>query len=387
MAKRLSPARLVLYSLAPCLLLFGALELAARVYEGTQPPPNLKPFDFSGGFSSYSRVFVPDPRKPGLMHTNPAKAGVTFVAQSFPLKKEPGTFRIAALGESSVFYLQKEFEALEQKLKKLPTSKQVQILNAGGQSYGSERLLLVARELLDYSPDMLFVYIGHNEFEEAEQLALIRPALSGSLQAAFESSSLVRLAVTTLSKTKIEKLREEHQKRLLTTEPDTARAWKVPFTKQDVEARMQAFRANLARILELYKARSIPVILSTVPSNLVKPYLPKESFEAFYPAFLAYKQGRFEESKALAQEVLKNSLGRHQSSSLENTIVRELAAQYHVPLLDVETLITEAEPHKIPGETLFADHCHLNAKGNSLLAAGLLQKISEALSTAPHDRP
>jgi len=258
----------------------------------------------------------------------------------------------------------------------------VQILNAGGQSYGSERLTLVARELLEYEPDMLFIYMGHNEFEEAEQLALIRPDLSGFSEAAFESSALVRLTVTALSSARIHALEEQHRMRVLTEEPNTTRAWRTQFTERDVENRMRTFRANLSRIIEQYKAKGVPVILSTVPSNLVKPYLPKESVQDFFPAFRAYKLGQFEESKRIARKVLSEAIGRHQSSDRENAILRELALSYQLPLLDVEALISRSEPHGIPGETLFADHCHLNARGNSILAEALEAMILKIGPTA-----
>ena len=49
----------------------------------------------------------------------------------------------------------------------------------------------------------------------------------------------------------------------------------------------------------------------------------------------------------------------------ENQIIRASAARYHVPLADVEALIIAKEPHGVPGETLFTDHCHLNEVGRS----------------------
>jgi lysophospholipase L1-like esterase len=367
MATALKPslARLLLFALVPCFLLFGTLELIARLRERTGRPQPIT--ELAQGFSAMSRVFVPHPSKPNTMVTNPSRAHV-FVAQEFAQPKPAHTVRIAALGESSVYYLQNDFARIAARLS---SNQSFEILNAGGQSYGSERLSLVALELLEYSPDLLFVYMGHNEFEEAEQMALIHPELSGPVQIAFDHSSLIRLAVRLLTEANVEKLKAEHKKRLLSDEPDVARAWKVEFSEQDVQSRMRNFRANLQGIIELYRSRNIPVILSTVPSNLVRPYLPRESIPEFFTSFKAYKLARFSEAKEIARKVLREARGRHQSSDLENTILRDLARQYRLPLLDVEAIITESEPHKIPGETLFADHCHLSSAGNQLLANGL----------------
>ncbi len=369
MAKYNSPLRLALYSILPCVIFFGLLELGAVFLESEKRP---LPLELSGGFSATSRVFIPDSEKPGVMRTSPQKTRA-FLHQEFTTAKPEGGFRIAVLGESSVYYLQTEFEALAPRLKKELGVPNVDIINAGGQSYGSERLALVAKELLDYSPDFVFIYIGHNEFEEAEQLALIRPELSGALQLAYDHSALIRVAVTALSASKIRALEDEHKMRLLSQEPNTSRAWRVQFTERDVALRMRTFRGNISSIIELFRSRGIPVLISTVPSNLVRPYLPKESLSDFYQAFRDYKLGKFEQSKTLARKVLREARGRHQSSDLENAILRELVELHKVPLLDMEKLITEAEPNKIPGETLFADHCHLNEKGNRILAEALFE--------------
>ncbi|HRZ16716.1 MAG TPA: SGNH/GDSL hydrolase family protein, partial [Candidatus Hydrogenedentes bacterium] len=70
---------------------------------------------------------------------------------------------------------------------------------------------------------------------------------------------------------------------------------------------------------------------------------------------------------------------RHQSSDLENAILRELAAENGVPLADVEAAVIAAEPHGVPGETLFNDHCHLNPAGNALLVRVYEKEILRAL--------
>ena len=63
---------------------------------------------------------------------------------------------------------------------------------------------------------------------------------------------------------------------------------------------------------------------------------------------------------------MREAPARHQSSSSENEIIRSLARRYDVPLADIEARIEQSEPHGVPGETLFRDHCHLNAHGMRL---------------------
>ncbi|MGC9054252.1 MAG: SGNH/GDSL hydrolase family protein, partial [Candidatus Hydrogenedens sp.] len=60
--------------------------------------------------------------------------------------------------------------------------------------------------------------------------------------------------------------------------------------------------------------------------------------------------------------------------------VRELAEKHHIPLADVLSAVERAEPHHIPGETLFNDHCHLNPEGNSIMIHTFEEKILQVLA-------
>jgi hypothetical protein len=98
----------------------------------------------------------------------------------------------------------------------------------------------------------------------------------------------------------------------------------------------------------------------------VKPDLIRSELAEYQAVTALVAQGRYEEAHALGRRLLVKYVGRHQSSDLENGIIRDLAIAHDVPLADVEAAVSAAEPHGIPGETLFKDHCHLNDRGNRL---------------------
>jgi hypothetical protein len=129
---------------------------------------------------------------------------------------------------------------------------------------------------------------------------------------------------------------------------------------------MQAFRRNLEHMLSRCQENGVPVILGTVPSNLVRPYLPKEAWQRYQVPWHRYEQGRWRDGMALGRQILRSTLGRHQASDAENDIIREVARQQGVSLADVEAAVIRQEPNGVPGETLFRDHCHLNETGNQL---------------------
>ena len=88
-----------------------------------------------------------------------------------------------------------------------------------------------------------------------------------------------------------------------------------------------------------------------------------------------FASGDYAAGKERAQAIL-SSVPRHQSSSAENRIIRDLAAQYGVALADVESAVIAREPHGVPGETLFGDHCHLNPEGNKVLIGEYEREIT-----------
>lgn len=372
--------KVLLFSLLPLLLSVTFLEVGARVLEIWVPP---RIVDFGHGFDTASRLFVPDADRPGFRVTHPAKKAA-FHGQAFADPKPEGTFRVVVVGESSVYRLSKEIPNLGRWIagRLAGRVREVEIINAGGMSYGSQRLVPVTAEMVGYQPDLVLVYMGHNEFEEVEQLTLASVETQ-KLREICSASAAFRFFRDRLGLLTVRRWEHEHNQRVLSrARPDWARAWKHRFTPEDVEKRMKAFRNNLASIIRLCQTNGIPVVVGTVPSNLMKPALAKEQWEAYGEVWDLLERREHEKAAARGKELLSAMAGRHQSSPLENGIIRSLAAQYAVPLADVEAAVTAAEPHHVPGETLFADHCHLNDAGNRLLVETYRKTLEQVLTLA-----
>ncbi|MBI1320512.1 MAG: SGNH/GDSL hydrolase family protein [Candidatus Hydrogenedens sp.] len=353
----------VVYSLLPALLLLALVEGGARVWLLFRPPI---PVDVGQGFTGRIPLFVPDPTNFDYRITHPQKR-VSFQTQRFLAQKPEGTLRIAALGESSVNYLDYEFSVWPDRIQpQMPQYDDIEIINCGGLSYGSHRLTLVAQEVLAYEPDVLMIYMGHNEFEELEQLQLAN-IKAATLQTTAEKLGIFVLMRDIQARRRIAGLEEAKEERMLADSvPDTSRAWGHEFTPAEVAERMDNFQRNLTNIIRMAKEQGVFVVIGTVPSNLIKPSLPGVDPQQWAEVEAMYARGAWDAGKKRAMEILMHTI-RHQSSDKENGIIRSVAAAEEVPLADVEQAVTDAEPNHVPGQTLFSDHCHLNPQGNRIL--------------------
>lgn len=94
-----------------------------------------------------------------------------FRGDEFTIKKEPGTIRIIAIGDSVTFGLlvpkdKTYWKLLERKLNQILAPLKFEVISAGVPGYTSyQGLQLLKHELLSYSPDIIVSYFGNsNEF-------------------------------------------------------------------------------------------------------------------------------------------------------------------------------------------------------------------------------
>ncbi|MGV3484706.1 MAG: hypothetical protein ACO1RT_09840 [Planctomycetaceae bacterium] len=99
-----------------------------------------------------------------------------FCPASFPAKKAANTFRVFALGGSTTqgqpYRTETAFpQWLALRLEAAMPDRSIEVVNGGGISYASYRVAAILDEVLGYSPDLIVLYTGHNEFLEARTYA------------------------------------------------------------------------------------------------------------------------------------------------------------------------------------------------------------------------
>ena len=152
----------VMLGLAPFVLaeaVFAILDLGRPSY-GDDP---------FVGFSSVHPLFVLDEEQ--TRYEIPPSRRDFFRPDSFAAKKGPGEFRIFCLGGSTVqgrpYSIETSFPIwLERNLQAADPGRRWEVVNCGGVSYASYRLVPILEEVLRYQPDLIILYTGHNEFLE-----------------------------------------------------------------------------------------------------------------------------------------------------------------------------------------------------------------------------
>ncbi len=255
----------VAFSIVAFVLVFATIELVLGL-AGIEAP--IAKGDPLRGFSDRMRVFE---RDGDSFRTRP-DAHQTFNPQRFAASKPADGLRVFVVGGSSAFGFPWGAEVafsglLEGALREGLPGRTVEVVNAAGTSYALHRVGIVVDEILDYEPDALIVYSGHNEFVER--------ALFQSLRTQGE---LAKTATLWTSRLRLRGLlervlrpaagQESGSESLVEFDVDVRRDETQRFSSEEKARVVTDFEANLVELVSASQARGVRVLLATVPPNL-----------------------------------------------------------------------------------------------------------------------
>lgn len=428
---RLSRRKKLLFSAAACIGFFAVVELLLTLV-GVRPL--LYEEDPYVGFESRAPLFVESEDDDGQTQMVTAENKRRFFNdQSFPKRKDDGVTRIFCLGGSTTFGRPYDDATsycgwLREMLPEADPSRQWQLVNAGGISYASYRVAVVMEELSDYEPDLFIVYTGHNEFLERRTYADIidMPAPIRGLSVLLGHT---RTYSTIQRMLKPRPRKDDGRSDVLPSEVNTILDQSVgpQEYRRDEEFSAQVlahYRYNLARMVEIARVAGAKLIFITPASNLrhCSPFKSQHRSglsetdvsrcdELLDEATETLQQDRPDEALAKVNEALAiddqhaalhylhgrvlDALDRHEEAkrayeaardndicplralTTMRAILREVAAERDVPVLDFAALAEQESPQGIPGENLFLDHVHPTVRGHRRLALKLVDVLAE----------
>ena len=424
---RLSLWKKALFSFLTLVFFFGLIELVLVVI-------GVKPISYEEdpyvGFSSQIPLYV-DTGSGGRMETSRNKLAY-FNKQNFSKEKDSGVTRIFCVGGSTTYGRPYDDTTsfcgwLRELLPVADPSQKWELINAGGISYASYRVAALTEELVEYDPDVLIVYCGQNEFLE-------RRTYSGII----DMPEAVRGLGAMLSRTRIfsgisrivKKKPELGEGAQLDGEVNTILDQSIgpEDYERDKELEEQVlahYRYNMARIVDIARAGGAKVLFVIPASNLrnCSPFKSQhgdglsgeqiEQWDSLYTkakeslaakdlskalgelellakiddqyAAAHYLRGRVleglarhEEARVAYQEALDEDVCPLRALSPMPGIVKEVASDREVPLVDFVTLVDEASPNGIPGEEMFLDHVHPTIRGHRMLALAIIDEMEGA---------
>ncbi|MCA9071810.1 MAG: hypothetical protein KDA84_22940, partial [Planctomycetaceae bacterium] len=241
-----------------------------------------------------------------------------FAPESFPAKKGKNTYRIFCLGGSTVqgrpWSKETSFTTfLEMALNEADPSRNWEVINCGGVSYASYRLVPILQECLNYEPDLFILCTGHNEFLEERTYGHIKhaPPILAVPQRWFGGSrtfTLVRQVVRRVTGQSTESLPENRPSLGGETQPildyhDSLQAYhRDPAWRAGVVAH---YESNLARMIAIAQQAEVPIVVVLPPSNLGdSPPFKSEHREGLS----AEEQEKFDRLYAEARERYRSDL-------------------------------------------------------------------------------
>ncbi len=291
----------LLFGFIVCLVFFAAIEGILRLAGFSIPPVSDDPFV---GFSGIKPLFtVTD----GIAEVSKEKLRF-FNQASFKANKPLGVFRIFTFGGSTTyghpFDGRTSFSRwLKDLLDASFPDREFEVINAGGISYASYRIVPLMRETLSFQPDLFVVYTGHNEFLETRTYSgLMRQGrLLLNVRAVLERLRVYRAIQSALNPF-LKMFASEGPGKKVTGDRSGLKdeTSNKPILKDEVSAILdrsaglqlyhrdedfaktvaEHFNHNLRSMVDLAEKHSVPIILVDPPSN-TKDFSPfKSEFSA-----------------------------------------------------------------------------------------------------------
>jgi tetratricopeptide (TPR) repeat protein len=412
------------------LLPLGMLEAGLRMFDLGRPADNPDPF------AGFNRNFPLFERQGDVYRT--ARARAPFIApQEFPIQKPRGGFRVFCFGGSTVYghpYLGDTAfpKWLELELAGADPTRSYQVINCGGISYASYRIAPLAKEVLQYQPDLIVLATGHNEFLEDRTYTSLksRSAAWSWLQAKVYSLRMVGIVRHWL-------IRGEAAATIDAAPDSDTELGPTVNARLDNVSGYASYRRDPAwrqRVVAQYdesvrtivancQAAHVPILLVRLGSNLrdCPPFKsehraglsPEQELDwqaafdiataekvdlprslQFYQAaaeidgeyaLLSYRiarlldrMGRIPEALAYYEKARDDDICPLRiMGPLEKSLAR-IAVEMGTPLVDAATLLAARSPDRIPGNDWYLDHVHPTIGGHQLIARALAAQLRDS---------
>lgn len=355
-----------------------------------------------------------------------AKAREPFLApQSFAVEKPGDGFRIFCFGGSTVhgrpYQVDTAFPKwLELELKHRVPGRTYEVINCGGISYASYRIVPMVREIIAYEPDVIVLATGHNEFLEdrtyhqLKQRSWLRKRLDG-LRVVSVGRNLLRVE----RKPAAEAVEGGFKTRL-----DNLNGYASYHRDPDWHERVVGqFRDSLREIVRVCDEAGVPLIIVQLGSNLRDcPPFKSEHRSDLSPEREQTWQRLFEQgSSAESADLVSSRIAYDEALEIDSGFallnyriakvwdrieradrmvahylaakdtdvcplrmldaqrlhLELLASEHGLILVNADEVIASLCPEGVPGFDWYLDHVHPTIGGHQKIAQEIFAKMKE----------
>ena len=365
-----------------------------------------------------------------------------FVSNGFTRHKDSDTFRIFVLGGSTVqgrpYSIQTAFPRwLQINLELAYPNKKFEVVNCGGISYASYRLVPILKECLNYEPDLFILCTGQNEFLEARTYGAIKPlarTLGGPVKTIRTLASYQALDSLYQTVTGSAAKKEAYKKPTLKMEVDAFLDYKRGLSAYHRDPEWRAgviahFKDNIQRIFAITKEADIPLVVLNPPVNLkgTAPFKSEhgttitEEQKAAFQDYINQANELFLTDVQKAAELLEwaieldphyaqaryslahcyLALANFQKAEEEfyaalnedicplrllpsmRAFVNQLCEKNNIPHIDLQPLLAAYSDEPIIGDEILVDHVHPSIKGHQFIGEETAQLLFDSFLTQP----
>jgi tetratricopeptide (TPR) repeat protein len=382
-------------------LIFSILEISLRI------------FNYGGNLD----LFITGP--PGYenyLRCNPEFARRYFYTQSnvptpplqlFYKLKLKNSYRIFVLGESSAAGFPYSNNAsfpniLQRGLSNTFPQKNIEVINVSMAAINSYTLLDLVDEIIEQSPDAILIYTGHNEYYgalgvgSAQSLGNWRWLINTYLKLQYFKTFILLRNFLGWAKTEFNNLfyKEDGTDPSATLMERIVAEQTIPYGSDLYEKGKEQFKENMEAIIQKAVDKGIKVVLSELVSNLhdQEPFISvkdKDGNSAKLFFNLARKQEanvEFEKAKENYYKAKDYDALRFRAPEDLNTIIKNLANQYSLPVVPLKSYFENESPNGLIGKELMLEHLHPNKDGYFLIAKGFYDTVkkNKMISTEWH---
>ncbi|MFZ6034194.1 MAG: GDSL-type esterase/lipase family protein, partial [Melioribacter sp.] len=316
--------------------------------------------------------------------------------------KTDSTYRIFVLGGSSAagypyMPMGSYSRYLRRRLELNYPHKEIEVINLSLTAVNSYTIKDFIGEVVKQQPDLILIYAGHNEYYGALGVGSLESFGSTTFSAdiliflnKFKTTQLIRDIIKQVSKLIFNKKAINSG----TLMSQMAKEKVIPFNSEKYKEGLRQFSNNLEKIIRQTKSNNIPLIVSTVASNL-KDQPPFISTEAnglpradsiFTLAVERARYSNFKSADSLFRYAKDLDALRFRAPEELNGIIIDLAKKYNVSYIDSDSLLASSSPMKIIGDNLMTDHLHPTLEGQQLIGKLFYERIAH-LKLLPEGTP